>query len=771
MLLSLRAISRLVRPLHSSHARFLTTLPKLIPTYLPQWDPTRRIPLKPVPIESRDVARDGTRKEERAQLCRSQNFELLALNAKPRPVNYDNTQRLYKFLKLAESNPSLPGLHLRLWEIYHRLKKRDSEFVYTVPDIVWDLMWKVQDRALDHKFKITVNKRLKVLQKDMYGCGRYEPLESRIRYLDGLFMYGHEKQALKEWEEDHQGSNNLSRHDYKPEHLELGAKMFAFYGDLDRSRQIMEELFDLYPTYAPSVIKTVFRAHTSSGLVRHHDLAKKMYKDAKEKMGEAMALEDYDAFFLGFLEVRQLINAKMVFRDMIKGRRLAISTTPAEVERVLERLHKLYLLATDISKMTTIGLQAISVLPEAYHSHVFGQWMRSALVTKAPNAAAQLLDMMFNHGFQPRTNHFNQFLKALMQSEDAPNISNAENIGWRMIEEARKATTQRYRRAPASEIISKWTKKTKTLLPGEETKREVAKANVTTFAIMIKHHASKMQWEHVDYLTRRLKETDLQPNADLMDILMDIKCRQGKYSEVWKIYKSLTDVPVGTPGVFPNGISIRCLWKTLRLALENPATRDDPGLPRPRELLAETVQWWKLCQARPDADRFLNGLAAEDQGALTTLLIHCFSYTNDMAGSLVSLHVLRKLFGVVLSDKNAEKIQSQAAWVDLSQKSESERANFMHDGTYRKNLEKLGRVYFILLERRNQRLGIRQDDYAMLSDEELDDMALDALSEFIRVVMKRSNSPEMVEAMIDQVKEEAGVPDMSTGDLDAFQVA
>lgn len=767
MLHSLRTISRLVRPLQSSHARFLTTLPKPIPTYLPQWDPTRRIPLKVVPTEPRDVARDDARKRERAQLCRSKNFEMPSLDADPEHVNRDETNRLNGFLRLADEEPGLEGLHMRLWEIYRRLKKRDSKFVYSVPDEAWDLMWKLQERE---PHKDAVNPRLVTLRKDMHKCRRYEPVGCRVQYLDGLFQNGHEEQALEEWEEDRQGTNNLSRHDYKPEHLELGARMFAIYGDPDRSREIMEELFELHPTYMSSVAKTVFRAHTSSDLVQHHDMAKKMYKDYKGKSGEDMVLEDYDAFFIGFLEARHLINAKMVFRDMIRGHRLATSYLPEEVEKVLERLHLLYRLATDISKMTTIGLQAISALPEAYHAHVFGQWMRSALAMNAPNAAAQLLDLMFNHGFRPQTNHFNLLLKTLMRSDDVPNISNAENIGWRMIEEARKASTK-YRRAPASETISKWTKKMITLLPGEETKRDVPKANVTTFAIMIKHHASKLQWEHVDYLTRRLKESGLQPDSDLMDILMDIKCRQGKFREVWEIYKSLTDVPEGTVGVFPGGSSMRCLWKTLRLALEDPATRGDPDLPRPRELLAETVQWWKHCQARHDAERFLIGLTSTDRGALSTLIIHCFSYTNDIAGSLVGLHILRKQFGILLSDQVPGKIHSQAAWVDLNHITEHERSRFIHNSVYKKNLEKLGHVYDMLLERRKQRLGISEDDYAQLSVEERNDLGLNTLSEFIRVIMKRSDFPESVEAMIDHAKEQAGVPDMSTGDMDAFQVA
>ncbi|KAF2437394.1 hypothetical protein P171DRAFT_373445 [Karstenula rhodostoma CBS 690.94] len=613
----------------------------------------------------------------------------------------------------------------------------------------------------------------------MATCGNYEPAGRRIRYLDDLFASGQEEQALKEWSEDNEGSNGLPRHDYKPEHLELGARLHAFSGYPDRAREIMHELFELYPSWDPSIMKTVFRAHTSSPSIQHHDLANGMFKKMKEKLGDKITLEDYDACFVGFLEARHLTYAKLVFRDMIKEGHLARSDDLEEIEDVLSRLHMLYRLGTDISKMTTIGLQAVKSLPLAYHPHVFAHWMRSAVIRNAPEAAGQILDMMFRRNSQPQTIHFNLLLRALMrtavqQPEHNPYVSKAENIGWRMVEEARKASVEKLPHASAAELISKSANERKELVPDDEDLddklRHVPRANVSTFAIMMKHHGNKEQWEHVDYLERQLKEGGIQANSALMNILMDNKCRQGKYSEAWKIYKSFTDVPVGAPGVYPDGASIRCLWKTLRLALQDQVARDDPDLPRPRELLAETVEWWTRCRARTDVERFRIGLAAIEHGALTTLMMHCFSYTNDLAGSLVSLHILGKQIGIFPSDTSAVVLQRHAAWVDMRNKSPAERSSLLYHDVYKKNVETMGRVYHILLERRLQRMNITQDDYTKLTDEEVGNLGLNLLSEFVRVILKRAHLPGAVEAMINQAREEAGVPDMSTGDLDAFQV-
>ena len=88
-------------------------------------------------------------------------------------------------------------------------------------------------------------------------------------------------------------------------------------------------------------------------------------------------------------------------------------------------------------------------------------------------------------------------------------------------------------------------------------------------------------------------------------------------------------------------------------------------------------------------------------------------------------------------------------------------------------LDKLSSVYDILRDRRLERLGYTGDEkeHVQLSKDEIGDLNLSLLSEFVRVVMKRSYEPSFVEAMIQQAKEEVGVPGMSTGDLNAFEVA
>ncbi|KAF1936373.1 hypothetical protein EJ02DRAFT_506570 [Clathrospora elynae] len=653
-------------------------------------------------------------------------------------------KRWNRILHLASSTDGRDTrLRAPLWRAYVLAKASDPRLVDRLPDRAWDVLWNTQ--SIESSDNRNQRAHLEQLYRDMYNVGRTPTVGQRVKYLESVFLSGREEQALQEWEEDHNSGVDGVRQDYKPEHLEIGAKMHALAGNANRSRDIMEELLRLYPAWDSTVMMAVFRAHTSSEVTEHHDLATRIYTAMKERKGDSVSLEDYDAWLVGFLEAGHLTYAKQVFRDMVKEGHLATSGTTARVEALLKRLHMLYRLGTDISKMTSIALDAISVLPPGYHGHLFGDWMKSAVVQKAPEAAAQILDMMFQRGYTPETFHFNMLLKALIRTKENPNILKAENIGWRMIGEARKAHKRDLRPNSRAEIINKRSTSSRNL--DTEAARNVPVANVTTFALMMQHHAKSMQWEHVDYLSRQLKEASVDPNATIMNVLMDNKCRQGAYSEAWTIYKSLTEPQEGSKGVFPNGASFRCLWKTLRLALGDHATRNDPDMPTPRELLKEMISWWGLARSRYDAERFRMGVAGADHGAITSLIMHCFSYTQDLAGSLIALHVLRRHFDIFPTDKAAQILQRQMA-------------QYFHSRSNKRNTDRIARVYYILLQERLARMNLKEDEYPRLSDEEIGDVGLNLLSEFVRVVLKRSYPPEVVEAMVDAARY-----------MDAFEVA
>ncbi|KAF2707465.1 hypothetical protein K504DRAFT_469912 [Pleomassaria siparia CBS 279.74] len=666
-----------------------------------------------------------------------------------------------------------------MWTAYSLAKHSYPKLPSLITNRAWDVLWATQSMTFRDNPSRDVH--LAELYRDMQSVGKSTTVGQCTKYLETIFMNGEEDLALKEWEQEHGQIESDLRQDYKPEHLEVGARMHALAGNADRARTIMEDLFRLYPTWNPSIMMIVFRAHTSLDSVPHHKLAKKIYVDMKRLLGKKTTLRDYDSWLVGFIEARHLTYAKIVFRHMVEDGHLACNYSPKEVEKVLRRLHLLYRLGTDMDKMENIAMHAISVLPRAWHHELFGHWMQTATVKKAPEAATQILEMMFRRGKAPEAFHFNLLLRNLIKTKNRERVLKAENIGWHMIEALRKMSgvtmkpsddvdgviiRKILQRPSQMDIVSEKLQMVPESAQIGEGSRAVPPADITTFALIMRHHANKLQWEHIDYLTRQLKVLQLRPNSTIMNVLMENRTRQGKYRKTWEIYKSFTSVPEGTPSVFPDGATFRHLWLSLRLALGGHESRDDDALPTPRGLLAETIHWWDMTRSRFDAERFKMGLAARDLGAISTLMMHCFSDTKDLPGSLVALHALRKKFDIFPSDKTAVILQRQVAWIDGGKVRLSS-----IQGQFERNLEKMGRVHHMLMQNRFKRMNLTGDQFAYMSKTEVGDLNLNLLSEFIRVVMKREHTPEIVEAMIDQARKDIGLPDLATGDMDAFNVA
>jgi tetratricopeptide (TPR) repeat protein len=605
----------------------------------------------------------------------------------------------------------------------------------------------------------------------MLAVGIAASVDQRIAYLESTFLNGKKQQALEEWEKAYDPLDSTLLPEYAPEYLESGIRMYGLAGNPLRAHEIMHRLFMLYPIRDPDIMKAVFRAYTQSKKTEYHDVAIKIYREAKGRLDTGMTIKDYDCFFVGFLEAGNLIHAKEVYRDMVKDMELGSDPSHEAIEQVLRRLRMLYGLADDIVQTTKVALQAIAILPTAYHSHLFGDWMKLAVTRKAPAAMAQILDMMFTRGYQPETFHFNVLLRTLFRSNEKEYILKAENLGWQMMNEASQGVPTRRPFQSAVDAISRAQRPHPVPTEGPSLPRKVPPANATTIALLMWHHSrSTSGWEHVHYLSKQMETLRIPPNEEVMNVLMDHACRKGDYNKVWDIYHFLTNPANDSNGVFPNGATFRCLWTAMRLCLGDHTTREKSTLPTPRELLAEQIRWWDLVRRRPDSNSFKTGLAAADFGAIYKLIMHSFSAFKDLPGTLVAMHALRWKFGVLPSNNASQILQNQVAWVDAYGVSQEVRTQYAHSGVPGKIFAQMGQIYHILMDARFRRMNITGDDFARMSQKEVGDIDLNLLSEFVRVILKRQYSPGDVEAMIDQAKDDVGVPDMSTGDRDAFAV-
>lgn len=674
--------------------------------------------------------------------------------------------QLAKMVKFAASTEQTPENRDSLWRRYKLIKVLDTTRLQHLPASLWDMLWSTQ--AFDSAELPQRKENVDELIHDMVVFGRPLTTTQQIKHVEVQFFRREEEEALREWW-NKLGSSEDANREHQAEILDLGVRLHALGGHPDRSARLMRQLFKVRPDWDPALMMYVFRAYTRSKVEGHDQAAKAIYKEMKERKGQAVTTEDYDAWFIGFLEAGSLREARNLFRDMVQETDVAKGKTLKSVAAVMQRMDRLYQLGDNIDARTSIALGAISVLPSEYHSHLFADWMRAAVVYHAPEAAAQILDMMVKQGRQPETYHYNMLLRALLRTREGPNALKAENIAWHMTAGTKEVALGTSNFESRAKHIYKSFQKDRASSDTQATAPlTIPYADADTFAFMMLHHARLHQWEHVTYLTRRFEQLRLEPNDTIMNALIENHYRLGHYDKAWKVYTRLTNPPKGETGVFPNGTTIRLLWKVLRLALGDHATRSDPRLPTPRQLLKETNDWWDLCRHRTDASRFRRGLAGVSSESITTLMLHCFGYTQDLPGSLITMHILRSDYDIYPSEKVPEILERQLAWVDLTAESSTFRRQYYHSRANAKNRSRIRRVYDILRHKRVVALG--EEGLLALEDSEKRTWNINLLSEFIRVMMKRSMPVDMVEVAIEDACMKIGVEGLQTGDKNAYEV-
>lgn len=671
-------------------------------------------------------------------------------------------ENLNSFLgKASLGTDNAEALHHELWNAYQQAKHVDPKLNLRLPDQAWDILWSSQWTYLPDSENHNLVDRLAELAYDMEGALQLGPAIRIPKTFEDLFFGGEQEKALSLWEEDY-GRCGEHGQEYEAEHLEVGARLHALAGNARRARDIMEQLYMLFPSWDTSVMVDVFRAHTSSDNKEQHAIAKDIYDAMKERKADKITIQDYDAWLMGFIKMKHLRYAEAVFRDLVHDGHVSLTESVEDIAAVLKRFHMLEQLGMDVHSKTNLALDALAVLPRSYHFYLFSDWMKTAVAENAPQVTVQIMDIMLQRGYTPETTHLNLLLKSLFRSKNDPSVLKAENIGWGMIDEACKARTCPIATSVPDQIYWHATHPTD-LMEYKNSDGKLAVANTTTVALMMHHHGKKLQWEHVDYLMRQFKEQNMKPNETILNVMLDNSCRKGSYAEVWATYQSFTNPTSEADAVFPTGSSMRQLWKTLRLALGDHETRDDPKLPNPRELLKETVKWWRKCKFRPDAARFHMGLTGRDKGALTKLVMHCFSYTQDLAGSLVAIHVLRWEFNILPTEEMETILKRQVGFVDMTLENKTVRAGFKRSNASGSNAKRVARVYELLKTRREEEMAKQGLRWDMMSAEQRGDLRLQVMSDFVRVKLGEEYSPELVEKMISVAAWSVGVYGLHTG--------
>lgn len=182
--------------------------------------------------------------------------------------------------------------------------------------------------------------------------------------------------------------------------------------------------------------------------------------------------------------------------------------------------------------------------------------------------------------------------------------------------------------------------------------------------------------------------------------------------------------------------------------------------------MADMVSWFNRSESPLSRQSHLHFL--QTKGDLSNTISTCFYMYKDLPGQLVAMHVLAQIFELHTTPKAVHAIHRSLSLINLPTATEAQRREVHASGAFNKRIERLLRVQEALGQQRAKSALAAGEDIAALQNDRL--FKLNLLSELIRTLMLREYGPEEVERLIDEAKRDIGVPNIETGDVNAFDL-
>ncbi|KAI9784147.1 MAG: hypothetical protein M1839_002651 [Geoglossum umbratile] len=627
--------------------------------------------------------------------------------------------KLNEFLGEAASKPDDPKVRKELWRWYSRCKHSLPPFLHLIPQEVWGVLYDTQNQlSVSNPDR---QAHLKVILEDMAATGCELKGDKRMAYIEALFLEGDKEKAISEWEGEVKKIGALD--EFSEQFWGLGVRMFASIGDPQRAQNTAHILLNSRHGMDARIWLPVITSWNKIGEERGFLAAWSLYVRLKDRLGSRMSMEDYDTVSMSFLMAGKKDLALAVFRDMM----LAGSSSEGEdsvsfYRRSLSLVANLQSTSPDPSELSSVSLQALTILPRRFQNKFFyGSWMKKLLGMGEIDSAVMVVELMYERGVEPDARHLNGIIGAWLRTGKAESRKKAEEMAWGMIEERMDTVRKRRRLSVITSTAHPDGIGDYMELP-VFMRRRVPPATIETFSILIQYYLRRSKFEEVEKLSRHLQLAEIKPNSFYMNHLLYSLLRSHGQREAWEMYTNMTH----EGGVQADVSTFACLWDCMKIHVDKLKTRNNEGFPSPRRLFREMAAWFPKWRARD-----LEEVSKE----LYDQIIRCFSLAEDQVGTLVALHALRDMFGMHPDQDTVRVIVLQIARLGAPNP-RSRRLN-LSDSNTKTNVAKVTNVLEKLARRRSAMLeqGVIQVDENDAAAKAKETLWL--ASELLRVVIAR----------------------------------
>lgn len=650
---------------------------------------------------------------------------------------------LNKNIQQAAGNLENQDLRKKLWKSYTRCKAILPPFLHLIPEKAWTVLWASHHTMpTDHP---QWGSHLVTLSEDMLSAGKELNIYQRILYIEALRLEGSQDEAISQWQKlkGDLGDDKQAIEEYEL----LGVRMFASNGDPERAEKIALNYLRPEKSEDSRILIPILSAWAQRGdaIGRKHAWA--LYLRFKAQVGDNMTMEDYDNITMSLLHAGRADLALAVFKDlMLTGER----TDQGSIELyrkaagLIGKSQSSAITPEDLNKISLTGLIA---LPKRFQNKFFfASWLKKLLGMGEVNAAAMVIELMYERGVRPDSKHLNGIIGAWLRSGSDRDRETAEKMAWAMIHERLDLVN---RRGHGDTLNDSGMPSAKGIAIPPHLRRTVSPGNIETFSLLLQHYGRRGQDENVKLIQQCLAMAEIPPNSYFINHLLYVDLRKGQHVSAWQRYQCMFRK------TRPDLETFACLWDCEKAHLDSLLIRGKDPFPGPRELMFRMMNWYSSLQ------RGERKLVQEDfSKELHHQIIRCFAQASDLEGTIAALYAMKESFGIYPDAETVRTVSLHVGRMGIGEVKKTKVGRRRKGNPHRRaNADRIAQAFAILAEQREKYLveaglnDLQQCDADIQKEE-----GLFILAEFLRAVLRRTSVDEdAVEANIEKAAWDMGV--------------
>jgi len=608
---------------------------------------------------------------------------------------------------------------LLLWKWYLRCQQHVLGFSNIIPEDVWQILWDSQSKVPNHA------KHLVILAKDMLSIHMPLAAPQWIGYIESLLLDGDSGAAVAAWEEKRTDLGSIG--EIASSFWSLGVRIYCELGRPRKAQEIATDCLAHGSFAEPQILTPVIEAWAGSQDPNAQIRAWACYLQLKSEMGSKMTPAVFEEVSTAFLKRGKADMALAVFKDMLLSEEHSAADSNVVYQKALELVHA-QSRAISEENVNHVSLAALLVLPRSFQNKFFyGSWIKKLIGNGEVDAAAAVVELMYERGVKPDAKHLNGIIGAWLRDGSPSSRKKALEMAWAMVHTRIGFVQRRAEIASSSPRSGSTVQSQKRPVPAFMRRRMPA-ATIETFSILLLHYTRRSDEEAAERLTSLMTgPAQIPPNSFIMNHLLYAALRKADLQGVWKTYKSLTAT------VRPDLETFACLWDTAKAQYDKSRAAHAADFPSARKLFAEMSQWLSelpVQELQKARDTFSRDLYNQ--------IIRSFCLSSDLNGTLCALHGLQATFGEYPDMDTTRMIVIQISRLlpTDTQPNASARKSFRRRGAHSRDaIKKVAGILETVADQKTSALVAQGIDPNEMEEKDVKKAQLQVLSDFIILIL------------------------------------